>query len=335
MDLARRVLDDHGLEALLSTESDVEHLNLEGNTLTLTHTPTLLRLTHLTVLKLAFNRIDAPGCKTLAQMLANGNIPLRDLELDHNNFGDDGMMILADGVARNSHLKLLSVAKCSIGDAGIVALVTAILDSHCEIERLDLSRNRFGVEGLELLWQLVKSSPTLTTLILKSCGITSADIRGLANVVQGNGSAVLTQLDLRGNPLGDLGVEHLAAALSIAPNPRLSSIDLQSTGISDVCLSVWRDCLLENDVIVNLNLQQNSSLDDQNLPALQLLLKLLGKNRTIMALRHEPSSSANKNSSPAIASFLPGFVMGASLTLTLTVAGLAFYVILKGKLYKA
>lgn len=55
-----------------------------------------------------------------------------------------------------------------IGDAGIIALATSLIDGNTTLETLDIGSNRFGSEAVSTLWLLIRSSATLRKVSLRN-----------------------------------------------------------------------------------------------------------------------------------------------------------------------
>lgn len=55
-----------------------------------------------------------------------------------------------------------------IGDAGIIALATSLIDGNSTLETLDIGSNRFGSEAVSTLWLLIRSSKALRVLSMRN-----------------------------------------------------------------------------------------------------------------------------------------------------------------------
>lgn len=67
------------------------------------------------ILELLDNKITALGCEFISKTLhPKVNNTLSILKLDHNEFGSDGVIALAEGLAVNPNLRILSLTYCGI-----------------------------------------------------------------------------------------------------------------------------------------------------------------------------------------------------------------------------
>ena len=65
-------------------------------------------------------KVTSLGCEFMGKMLTPGPKcpPLAVLKLDHNPFGSDGVIALAEGLKANENIKILSLAYCDIDSRG-------------------------------------------------------------------------------------------------------------------------------------------------------------------------------------------------------------------------
>ncbi len=109
----------------------------------------LMETKKVTLLNLAFNLIEAEGCKYLGMLLhpsiAN---PLDTLILDHNSIGSAGLAYLCNGLNTNSALKTLSLSFCDIDCKGGTLLSEMLCFVNSEITTLNLEGNHLRNEGI-------------------------------------------------------------------------------------------------------------------------------------------------------------------------------------------
>lgn len=157
LELRANRLGPGGAEALAGTErlTALQRLGLAENDLGASRLHTLSRapeLLNVPMLDLSANGLTAAGLKALLATPPGGTRPqdradsagVRDLDLSHNEFGDDGARALA-AAPHLSAVATLRLVGCGITDEGVRALAAA---PHLgRLTHLDLSRNPFGDVG--------------------------------------------------------------------------------------------------------------------------------------------------------------------------------------------
>ncbi|XP_050956962.1 LOW QUALITY PROTEIN: uncharacterized protein LOC127157747 [Labeo rohita] len=137
--------------------------------------------------------------------------------------------------------KLLPVVKesrsvqlmnCGVTDEGCAALASALRSSPSHLRELNLTGNKMGVSGLNLLSDELKDLHCrLEKLNLSDCGVTDEGCAALASALRSNPS-YLRELDLSGNKLGVSGVNLLSDGLN-DPHCKLETLKLRDCGVSD------------------------------------------------------------------------------------------------------
>uniref|UniRef100_A0A673HB74 Uncharacterized protein n=1 Tax=Sinocyclocheilus rhinocerous TaxID=307959 RepID=A0A673HB74_9TELE len=104
---------------------------------------------------------------------------------------------------------LYRLCKCGVTDEGCVALASALRSNPSYLRELNLSGNKLGASGLNLLSDGLKDSHCkLETLWLSYCGVTDEGCADLASALRSNPSH-LRELNLSGNKLGASGLNHV------------------------------------------------------------------------------------------------------------------------------
>ena len=137
---------------------------------------------NLTSLDLEGNQMK-DGSRSLSTLFQSDNCRLERLGLGQMDIGDDGMTILATGLASLPSLRRLILRDNSIGDQGLQALVGALAGSGCNIEVLDLSVNDLmeSVSGMRMLTgneltESVSGMRALGTLVRRSTSMQSLSL---------------------------------------------------------------------------------------------------------------------------------------------------------------
>ena len=90
----------------------------------------------------------------------------------------EGVSALGEAMRRSASLAELSLSNCGIGPTGLTTLAKFITDSAA-IRLLDVSKNRFGDESIQVLSTAVKSTG-IENLNLADTGMTLASLTFLA-----------------------------------------------------------------------------------------------------------------------------------------------------------
>jgi len=175
LDLGYNDIDDEGLHALVAGLINchkLTSLNLNGNAL-----------------------ITGAGLRSLSTLLRSDHCRLECLHLYQMNMDNDGVTVLAAGLASLSTLKKLNLSNNRISDQGLQDLVGSLV--NCNIENLYLSHNSFSVFGLRSLGALMQRTTRLTSLWL---GRNAINDEGLECLVEGIVNCCSLQtLDLSNN----------------------------------------------------------------------------------------------------------------------------------------
>ncbi|KAF4100059.1 NACHT, LRR and PYD domains-containing protein 12-like isoform X1 [Onychostoma macrolepis] len=171
------------------------------------------------------------GCAALASCLRSNPSNLRELDLIQNNIGDTGVKLLSSGL-KDFHCKLVTLwlNDCGVTDEGCAALATALRSNPSHLRELDLSWNKLGDSGVNLL-SAGCSHCKLETLKLHSCYLTDHCCKSLSSVLQSPNS-VLRELDLSNNDLQDSGVKFLSDGLK-SPNCQLEILRLSGCMVTE------------------------------------------------------------------------------------------------------
>jgi len=175
LDLGYNDIDDEGLHALVAG---------------------LINCHNLTTLCLSGNElITEAGLRSVSTLLRSDHCRLECLDLEQMNMDNDGVTVLAAGLARLPTLKKLNLSNNRISDLGLQDLVGSLV--NCSLEDLYLSHSSFSVFGLRSLGTLVQRATRLKSLCLRNNAI---DDEGLQCLVEGIVNCCsLTDLDLSNN----------------------------------------------------------------------------------------------------------------------------------------
>nr|XP_049616941.1 NACHT, LRR and PYD domains-containing protein 3 isoform X29 [Syngnathus scovelli] len=235
--------------------------------------------------------------EALASVLSSSRT-LRELDLSHNDLGDDGLEALAAGLAKpQCTLQVLKLLRCDLSKKSCEALAS-VLSSSRTLRELDLSNNDLGDDGLEALAAgLAKSQCTLQVLKLMSCDLSKKSCEALASVL--SSSRTLRELDLSHNDLGDDGLEALAAGLA-KPQCTLQVLTLESCNLSEKSGEALASVLSSSRTLRKLDLSDNYLGDD----GLEALAAGLANPQCTLQVLNLMTGDLRKKSCEALASVL-------------------------------
>ncbi|XP_053528541.1 NACHT, LRR and PYD domains-containing protein 1 isoform X4 [Artibeus jamaicensis] len=244
------------MDSGLSTNRNLTKLDLSFNKLLDTGAQHLFQKLRVSTCKLQQLLLIRCGltsacCQDLAFMLTDSP-SLTELDLRQNNLGDLGMRLLCKGLGQPTcQLRLLRLAECGLTAVGCQELAGG-LSTNRSLTELDLSFNEILDIGARHLFQSLRvSASKLQHLLLIRCGLTSACCQDLASMLTDSPS--LTELDLRQNNLGDLGIRLLCKGLR-QPTCQLRLLRMDETQLSDKVKKMLRD-LKQDKPQLEVNLQ--------------------------------------------------------------------------------
>ncbi|XP_048051941.1 NACHT, LRR and PYD domains-containing protein 12-like isoform X4 [Megalobrama amblycephala] len=292
LNLSLNKIGDGGL-MLLSDELKDPHCKLEKLTLRDCNitaegcaalTSALRSNSHLRELDLSGNKIGDKGLTLLSDGLKDPQCKLEKLTLFECNIIDEGVAALTSALRSNSHLRELVLTGNKIGDEGLMLLSDGLKDPHCKLEKLrldncnitaegcaaltsalrsnshlrelDLYENKIGDKGLKLLSDGLKDPHCkLEKLMLWYCDITAESCAALASALRSNSH--LRELDLTENKIGGQGLMLLSDGLK-DPHCKLEILTLDNCDITAVGCAALASALRSNKHLTELHLFGNN-----------------------------------------------------------------------------
>jgi Ran GTPase-activating protein (RanGAP) involved in mRNA processing and transport len=229
-------VDDHHVQPLIEAlreHHDIEEVALnfndkltdEGCQRILNH---VLETPSIIAVELFGNSITDSSCNHFKRVLRQ-NVLVR-LKIGDNHITASGACILAEGLVHNDSLQQLHLGGNQIEDAGLIALVHA-LQGNDSLTSLGLRDNAIGPVGMQRL-ALLLASPTCK----------------------------LSELQIKGNAIGDDGASALADALG--DNTSMRVLEVQSNMVGPVGCTALCKALHGNTFIYAINLNGNAIGDD-------------------------------------------------------------------------
>ena len=214
------------------------------------------------------------------------NTTLKSLILDGNfrEVGDVMVPFLAQGLAQNRGLEILSLHVCNIStpvvkiplfflfdgmDYGIWSLTFSLVGN---LRTLDLSYNNL-TETFSFLIIRLHGNTTLVDLRAVGCRLSAQALEPLTDI-----HSSLEAIDLSDNPISDEGAKHIVEFVS--NNRSLYQLTLNSCGIRDEGFEALGSCLTVNTTLKILHLSDNESTN----VGLKALGQGIGKNIVLKVL---------------------------------------------------
>ena len=127
------------------------------------------RFHNCTILELLDCVITPHGCEFLAPAFMPKASALEMIKLDHNPIGSEGALLLAEGLARNTNIQLLSLSYCDIGPDGAQGLFEILIFQNSKMLEINLQGNPLVNEGAILVFQGLAAAKTLQDVCLADC----------------------------------------------------------------------------------------------------------------------------------------------------------------------
>ena len=238
LDISFNSISDEGMQAIatiLPLMSVLHTFKANGNTFgfdgmryilgPLIASKTLMRL------ELSGNKLCDDGAELIGEKLLPVNLTLKELYIDNNSIGNDGIEHIAAGLLRNKVLETLSVSNNLIYNHGAQRLAFAVQSSG-SLKYLRVSNCPLGPAGARSFGEMLLLNDALTYLDLSRVDMMrNRDGSGIEAIVSGiTTNRVLKQLVLRYNGLGDMITIDIIQALTT--NFELEHVDVTGNNIN-------------------------------------------------------------------------------------------------------
>ncbi|RUP42960.1 hypothetical protein BC936DRAFT_137838 [Jimgerdemannia flammicorona] len=191
---------------------------------------TVNALSPLRRLDLSMNSIRKKGAEAIAEILANPNVMLTDLDLSDNPLTVAGATAIGTALAYNKSITSLKISgitgaelgnldldaskalnpsnKPTAGDLVLVAIAGS-LRTNTTLQSLHMIANDIGPLGIQTLASSLASNTALTDLRLRQNRIGNDGALTLGKALSGSGNRTLRRLDLAENSISSVGFAHL------------------------------------------------------------------------------------------------------------------------------
>ncbi|XP_016107099.1 NACHT, LRR and PYD domains-containing protein 12-like [Sinocyclocheilus grahami] len=193
---------------------------------------------HLRELNLNFNKLEDSGVKLLCAGLVDQHCKLEKLWLSWCRIGEEDCPALASALKSNlSSLIELNLNNTAPGDTEVELLSALLIDPHCKLEKLQLSRCCIRNEGFAALISALKSNPShLRELNVNENDLEDSEVRLLSDLLK-DPRFKLAKLQLSHCRIRYEGFAALISALKSNPS-HLRELELNENdpGVSEVRL---------------------------------------------------------------------------------------------------
>ena len=165
----------------------------------------------LTRLDVSNNELETEGIWQIKSALEPLQL-LKYISLSYNNLGDDATSEIGRLLPTLQSIVEIDLSSNNIQDNGALSIGMALSNSNCNLEKLNISKNKIADDGARYILDGIANNTTLTSLNLSSNSIT--DIGGGEFVDQlDNTNRTLLHLDLSGNQISESRMRVLAILL--------------------------------------------------------------------------------------------------------------------------
>ncbi|XP_072894398.1 NACHT, LRR and PYD domains-containing protein 3-like [Hemitrygon akajei] len=192
-------------------------------------------------LKLGFNDLGDSGVKLVSMALGNPECKIQKLWLRDVGLTDSGAEDLASALSTNPSLTELDLSNNTLGDSGVKLVFSALGNTECKVQKLELNRVGLTDSGAENLASSLSTNPTLTELDLSNNKLGDSGVKLVSEALR-NPECKIQKLRLNDVSLTDSGTDDLASALST--NPSLTGLDLGLNSLTDRSVPALRRLIL-------------------------------------------------------------------------------------------
>ncbi|XP_065900772.1 protein NLRC3-like isoform X2 [Dysidea avara] len=205
---------------------------------------------------------------------------LEELDISYNCFGDNGAVILSDGIKASKTLRELIIRCNEIAATGATAIAKS-LTQNTSLEVLNMDDNCVGPEGVNAIVHAIIENKTLNVLSLINNDLDQDEVKIIALAINNNtlkelyidnnyaaatgaiaiadalkNNISLEVLDMRCNDIGDNGA--IAIALAIKSNNTLKKLNIGYNSITLIGAMTIAECLAHNTSLEVLTMNGNS-----------------------------------------------------------------------------
>ena len=166
-------------------------------------------------------------------LLKANRIHLNILNLEGNELGDEGAVMLGSFLSTNSSLEVLNLAWNAIHLRGIAA-VSKGLKANTVLQNLDISRNSISNEGATEISEVLAMNKSLRVLDVSNCGFNETGVQAISEGLSTN--TTLHTLKIGRNRFHVYGVYKLLKEIRKQTSSALKTLDMDDTTLDHACL---------------------------------------------------------------------------------------------------
>jgi len=170
-------------------------------------------------LELQYCAIGVSGAHALSDLFKANKSTLQNFKMSDNQLGDEGMVLLMQGLLENTSIHFLSLCNCNTKDQGAEAIADVLL-RNTKIEFLVLSRNDIGASGVKCMAQALLKNPSSRLQVLQleqNPRIGNAGAKAMAELIKTN-PPNLNRLDMGHSGIGLIGCNAIMEAIKYNHN---------------------------------------------------------------------------------------------------------------------
>ncbi|KAM4570800.1 NACHT, LRR and PYD domains-containing protein 12 isoform 1-T1 [Fundulus diaphanus] len=179
-------------------------------------------------------------CSDLKEVVMSEHCSLSELELSLNELGQEGALLLCQGLKRPScPIETLGLTRCDLTPAVFEELASVLKNGTCRIKSLHLAINKVGDQGVKPLWDAVAHpSCLLEELSVEMTKLTDASVEDLCAALRANNT--LRFLELRNNSLTDAAVPAIVQVMKEKHN--MEELNLRYNDFSEDVFDMLEEC---------------------------------------------------------------------------------------------
>ncbi|XP_065917957.1 uncharacterized protein [Dysidea avara] len=223
-----KILNLKDISAAAICTTTVKYLDMWENELTAQEAPAMTKMmAFLECLQINYNTLGDQGTMVLSEGIKNSKT-LKKLYIVHNNIGTTGAKGIANSLTQNTSLKLLNMDCNAIGRSGAAAFGQALTKNSTLVE-LSISNNGISEEGAVAIAKSLPYTTSLKALHMNNNAIGQEGAAAIVNNLMNNNSLVV--LNLHNNGIGPHATTMIMRV--ITKNKGLKELGINNNNLDD------------------------------------------------------------------------------------------------------